>query len=229
MKRIFPLTIIIAALLSACSPGGDWLNYEDPKIEYSDLPSLDYTFKGVWTVDDIKGDETYSRILIDFKSENLISCGTFPYATIMEALFPEVKVAKICDNSAESGTPSPEEDLWEQTVMSHGTNLCLMSSLGIPYRCIGISEQSIYLEMKPDMTYGILYLPFVITKDNGTLMAVMLTVAPTESTALLDRDGASFSNRLTVTQVETIIDGQSEIKRLNPTMQLRFTSIEKVK
>jgi hypothetical protein len=229
MKRLFPLTIIIAVLLSACSPGDDVLNTGDPQLDPSDQPSLDYTFKGVWTVDDIKGDEAYSRALIGFKGQNLISCGTYPYATIMEELFPEVKVAKICNTSSESATPSPEEALWEQTVMSHGTDLCLMPTLGVPYRCIGVSDQSIYLEMMPSITYGILYLPFVVTKDDGTLMTVVLTIAPTESTALLDKSGVSLSNRLTVTQVETIIDGQSETKRLNPTMQLRFTSIERVK
>ena len=229
MKRLFPLTIIIAVLLSACSPGGDVLNTGDPQLDPSDQPSLDYTFRGVWTVDDIKGDEAYSRTVIGFKGKDLISSGTYPYATIMEELFPEVKVAKICNTSSESATPSPEEALWEQTVMSHGTDLCLMPTLGVPYRCIGVSDQSIYLEMMPSITYGILYLPFVVTKDDGTLMTVVLTIAPTESTALLDKSGASLSNRLTVTQVETIIDGQSETKRLTPTMQLRFTSIERVK
>lgn len=201
----------------------------DPHLDPSDQPSLDYTFRGVWTVDDIKGDEAYSRAIIGFKGKDLISSGTYPYATIMEELFPEVKVAKICNTSSESATPSPEEALWEQTVMSLGTDLCLMPTLGVPYRCIGVSDQSIYLEMMPSITYGILYLPFVVTKDDGTLMTVVLTIAPTESTALLDKSGASLSNRLTVTQVETIIDGQSETKRLNPTMQLRFTSIERVK
>jgi hypothetical protein len=229
MKRLFPLTIIIAVLLSACSPGDDVLNTGDPQLDPSDQPSLDYTFKGVWMVDDIKDAEAYSRAIIGFKGENLISSGTYPYATIMEELFPEVKVAKICNTSSESATPSPEEALWEQTVMSHGTDLCLMPTLGVPYRCIGVSDQSIYLEMMPSITYGILYLPFVVTKDDGTLMTVVLTIAPTQSTALLDKSGASLSNRLTVTQVETIIDGQSETKRLNPTMQLRFTSIERVK
>jgi hypothetical protein len=83
--------------------------------------------------------------------------------------------------------------------------------------------------MMPSETYSTIYLPFVVTKDDGTLMAVVLTIAPTESTALLDRSGASFTNILTVTQIETIIDGQKEIQTLNPTMQLKFTSIERVK
>lgn len=228
MKRLFPLTIIIATLLSACSLGGDMIE-SDPHAVPTDQPALDYTFRGVWTVDDNKGDEAYSRAVVDFKGQNLISCGTYPYATIMEALFPEVKVAKICAVSSESTTPSPEEALWEQTVTNHGTDLCLKPTLGVPYRCIGVSDQSIYLEMMPSVTYGILYLPFVVTKDDGTLMAAVLTIAPTESTALLDKSGVSLSNRLTVTQIETIIDGQSETKRLNPTMQLKFTSIERVK
>lgn len=227
MKRILPFFIALVTLLS-CSDGTDELISNDPSVEPGNQPALDYTFRGVWTVDDIKGNETYARTLIDFKGSNYIACATFPFAAIMEKLLPEVKVAKISDSAPSSVTPTPEEELWIQTLMDHGSDRCLEANLGVPYRCIGLSEQSIYLEMMPNVTYGTLYLPFIVTKDDGKLMAVVLTIAPTQSTALLDKAGASFSSRLAVTQIETVTDGQSETRTLLPTAELYFTSIERV-
>lgn len=228
MKRLFPLLIVLATLLS-CSPGGDELNAGNPYIEPSDQPSLDYTFRGVWMVDNVKGNETYIRTVLGFKGEDYIACKDYPYAAIMEKFLPEIKVAKLSAEAPYGNTPTPEEELWMQTLIDYRNGSCLESFLAVPYRCIGISDQSVYLEMVPSVTYGTIYLPFIVTKDDGTLMAVVLTIAPTESTALLDRSGASFTNILTVTQIETIIDGQKETKPLSPTMQLKFTSIERVK
>lgn len=228
MKRILPFFIVLATLMS-CSISEDELDFGNPQLEPSNQPALDYSFKGVWTVDDIKGIETYARTLIDFKGSNYVSYETFPFTAIMEKLLPEVKVSQISNSAPSSSTPTPEEELWIQTLMNHGSERCLDSNLAVPYRCIGISELSIYLEMMPNVTYGTLYLPFIVTKDDGKLMAVVLTIAPTESTALLDRTGASFSSRLTVTQIETVINGQSETRTLNPIIQLNFTSIERVK
>ena len=227
MKQILPFFIALVTLLS-CSDGADELISNDPGVEPGNQPALDYTFRGVWTVDDIKGNETYARTLIDFKGSNYVACATFPFAAIMEKLLPEVKVAKISDSAPSSVTPTPEEELWIQTLMDHGSDRCLEANLGVPYRCIGLSEQSIYLEMMPNVTYGTLYLPFIVTKDDGKLMAVVLTIAPTQSTALLDKAGASFSSRLAVTQIETVTDGQSETRTLLPTAELYFTSIERV-
>ena len=66
MKRIFPLFIVLVTLLS-CSPGSDMLETGDPHLNPSDQPSLDYTFKGVWMVDNVKGNETYIRTVLGFK------------------------------------------------------------------------------------------------------------------------------------------------------------------
>ena len=88
MKRIFPLFIVLVTLLScspgsdmletgdphldpsdlSCSPGSDMLETGDPHLDHSDQPSLDYTFKGVWMVDNVKGNETYIRTVLGFKS-----------------------------------------------------------------------------------------------------------------------------------------------------------------
>lgn len=228
MKRILPFFIVLATLMS-CSISEDKLDIGNPQLEPSNQPTLDYTFKGVWTVDGIKGNETYARTLIDFKGSNYVACDEYPYAAIMEKFLPEVKVAKLSAEAPYGTTPTPEEELWMQTLIDYRNGSCLESTLAVPYRIIGISDLSFYLEMMPSETYGTIYLPFIVTKDDGTLMAVVLTIAPTESTALLDRSGASFTNILTVTQIETIIDGQKESKTLNPTMQLKFTSIERVK
>ena len=228
MKQIFPLFIVLVTLLS-CSPGGDVLNTGDPQLDPSDQPSLDYTFKGVWMVDNVKGNETYIRTVLGFKGENYVACADYPYAAIMEKFLPEVKVVKLSAEAPYGNTPTPEEELWMQTLIDYRNGSCLESTLAVPYRIIGISDLSFYLEMMPSETYSTIYLPFIVTKDDGTLMAVVLTIAPTESTALLDRSGASFTNILTVTQIETIIDGQKESRTLNPSMQLKFTSIERVK
>nr|AGH14089.1 hypothetical protein [Prevotella sp. Sc00044] len=228
MKRLFPLLIVLATLLS-CNPGSDELNAGNQQLNPTEVPTLDYSFKGVWTVDNVKGDETYTRVATNYMGNNYVACEAYPFAAIMDKFLPEVKVAKFTANAPYGSTPSAEEELWMQTMMNHDSNRCLESFLAVPYRCIGYSEQSIYLEMMPSVTYGTIYLPFVVTKEDGTLMAVVLTIAPTESTALLDRNGTSFTNILTVTQIETIIDGQSEVKTLSPMMQLKFTSIERVK
>ena len=64
MKRILPFFIVLATLMS-CSISEDELDFGNPQLEPSNQPALDYSFKGVWTVDDIKGIETYARTLIE--------------------------------------------------------------------------------------------------------------------------------------------------------------------
>ena len=107
MKRIFPLFIVLVTLLS-CSPGSDMLETGDPHLDPSDQPSLDYTFKGVWMVDNVKGNETYIRTVLGFKGENYVACADYPYAAIMEKFLPDVKVAKLSAETPYINTPTPE-------------------------------------------------------------------------------------------------------------------------
>ena len=229
MKRLFALTIIIAALLSACSPIGEDLMpgapEETPAIS---TPTLNCNFKGIWTVNGIMAD-TLEVEAFTKPSECYLAFYGFPYKTIAGQALPDVKVAKITTSLPLGVILSAEERLLLETIVNHDGNNCIEAYKSIPYRCIGISDNTIYLEMKIGTTYGAMYIPFVVTKDDGTIIAVVLTVAATESIALLERNGASFSSILTMTQIETIIDGQTESKTLSPAMQLKFTSTERIK
>ena len=233
MKRIFPLFIVLVTLLS-CSPGSDMLETGDPQLDPSDvpnmaIPTLDYEFKGVWTVDGLMGDTTVVRVRTS-PERCLVSTGyDFPYKTIFAKVYPYVKVNRINDFRllATNFITSTKDEI---EAISQLVNYCGWDNvIDDAYRCIGFSDKSVYLELEPSPTNNALFLPFVVTKDDGTLMGIVLTIAPTKSTALLDKSGESLSCVYTVTQIATIIDGQKESRTLNPTMQLKFTSIERVK
>ena len=231
MKRIFPLFIVLVTLLS-CSPGSDMLETGDPQLDPTELPQLDYTFKGVWTVDDMKGDTIKVRARTS-PERCLVGFGyDFPYSTIVARLFPDVKVDWIIDYSYIVTNTNCYTEKFKAAFENLEALISFCGSYNIideKFRCIGFSDKSVYLELEPSPTNNALFLPFVVTKDDGTLMGIVLTIAPTKSTALLDKSGESLSCVYTVTQIETIIDGQKESRTLNPTMQLKFTSIERVK
>ena len=230
MKRLFPLTIIIATLLSACSPGDVGEMSDTPEDTPSiDIPEQNCNFMGVWTVDGVKAD-TLEVEAFTKPSDCYVAFYGFPYNAIINQALPNVKVAKITTTLPIGITFSADEQLLLETIVDHGNGYnCIEAYKSIPYRCIGISDNTVYLEMKIGTTYSAMYLPFVVTKDDGTMTAIVLTISPTESTALLERNGNWFSSNLTVTQIETITNGQTTSKALSPAMQLKFTSTERVK
>jgi hypothetical protein len=67
--------------------------------------------------------------------------------------------------------------------------------------------------------------------ESGELMAVVLTIAPTESPTVFEL-GGTLSIVLTITHVETIengdvesiVNGVSQIKKLEPAMQVKLTT-----
>ena len=230
MKRLFPFSIIIAVLLSACSPDNEGYMTSNPEDNPTiSIPTLDCKFKGVWTVDGVKADTLEVEVTTN-QNDCCMGFYGFPYKAIVNQVLPNIKVAKITTELPLGVSLSADEQLLLETIVNHGNgNNCIESYKATSYRCIGISDNTIYLEMKIGTTYSAMYLPFVVTKDDGNMIAIVLSVVPTESTALLEISGASFSSILTVTQIETITNGQTETKALSPAMQLKFTSIERVK
>jgi hypothetical protein len=67
--------------------------------------------------------------------------------------------------------------------------------------------------------------------ESGELMAVVLTIAPTESPTVFEL-GGTLSIVLTITHIETIengdvesiVNGVSQIKKLEPAMQVKLTT-----
>ena len=229
MKRIFPLFIVLVTLLS-CSPGSDMLETGDPQLDPSDvpnmaIPTLDYEFKGVWTVDGLMGDTTVVRVRTS-PERCLVSTGyDFPYKTIFAKVYPYVKVNRINDfRLLATNLITATKD--EIEAISQLVNYCGWENvIDDAYRCIGISDKCIYMELKPSPQNNALFLPFVVTTDDGSLMPVLLTIAPTESTAVLDRNGTSFSCVFTIAFVRLFMEGAT----WNTVKQLKFTSIERVK
>lgn len=252
MKRIFPF-VLLFALLSACSKGDgedDLIPVYDPDCyphqndstgnnstthqNDSTKPqgnsNISYVFKGVWMVDDIMADTVEASYSFIHGSHS-ISFHAFPYKAILSKELPDIKVSKITYYPIFDGTLLSEEDnLFLLTIRTNGDNAnCILADVAIPYFCIGNTIQMFYLELIESPLYGTFSLPFVVTKDDGTYTSVVLTIAPNASRAVVDPNGTSLSSIFTVTQIETIENGESKKKHLDPVMKLKFTSIERIK
>lgn len=91
-----------------------------------------------------------------------------------------------------------------------------------------MSEKSLYLEF----TQTELYLPFVVTTDEGQLIPVTAVIQPSMSKSVLNVDGSLFTCTLTVTKVEyTEISEYDEVvweAKLEPEIRLKYTSIKQI-
>ena len=125
-----------------------------------------------------------------------------------------------------------DEALLLQTIVAHGDNNCIQTYVAEEYLCEGISESSLYLVLKPANDNLLLYLPFVVTTDQGKLISVTATVHPNYSKAVLKTDGTTFTSTLALTHIEykevSELGEVTKEMKLEPEMTLKYTSIKRI-
>ena len=235
MKRVFPIAILFT-LLIACSKGDgvddyppvntpeDSTHQNDSTIDYGPIKAS-YHFDGIWMIDEIMGDTLEARLTVRGEDKYcFISFYGLPYESIMKKVSPETKVKWI--DQIFRGWQAIGK-LWDEIYKRCSIDEIIKPYDERPFRCIGLSDNAVYMELMESEKYGKRHLPFIVIDKNENLMGVILTITPTESIAVMDRNGASLSCVLSVTQIETIVNGESQIKNLNPAMQLKYTGAKK--
>lgn len=243
------MAVLLLTMAASCSKEKE--EDRDYAIEYSDVnmppsnsyksstnsvtpPSMECNFRGVWTVDDVSADTVDVNVrtgvnIIDYGVINTVAFYGFPYRAMTKKILPEVNIAKITTSMIVGGPLPADEAMLLDAIIAHGDNYnCIGNYVSEEYRCIGLSENAIYLELKPGQDYAVQFLPWVVTTAQGDTFPMVATIVPDKSTATLDTKGETFSSTLTVSQVEYKVSGETVIKKLNPEIKLKYTSIEKI-
>ena len=230
-------SLLIVMLAGACSTGEDEemlveqpINIPDTGNASTSVPKLMYRFRGIWTVDEVSADTTRVRVATAQPWSSVEFYG-FPIKEMMKRMLPKVKVAKITDYEMDELGWLPDDEVLYSNMLSKyedALTQCLQSGVGQTIRCVGLSEKSLYLEF----TQTELYLPFVVTTDEGQLIPVTAVIQPSMSKSVLNVDGSLFTCTLTVTKVEyTEISEYDEVvweAKLEPEMRLKYTSIKQI-
>lgn len=230
-------SLLIVMLAGACSTGEDEemlveqsINIPDTDNASTSVPKLMYRFRGIWTVDEVSADTTRVRVATAQPWSSVEFYG-FPIKEMMKRMLPKVKVAKITDYEMDELGWLPDDEVLYSNMLSKyedALTQCLQSGVGQTIRCVGMSEKSLYLEF----TQTELYLPFVVTTDEGQLIPVTAVIQPSMSKSVLNVDGSLFTCTLTVTKVEyTEISEYDEVvweAKLEPEIRLKYTSIKQI-
>ena len=237
------LVMVLTAGLTACKDGDD-----EDEIQLS-FQYLERSFRGVWTVDDVKTDTTDVWIEIDNNRgnknyKNYVAYWGFPYKAIISNIYPDIKISQILHwRNMPLDTVSVANQLFDfmiQTISKRGgdsrieegnnpiVSIMVNTSLN-PYRNVGVSGSTLYFELRPPYdTVPVLFLPFIAITDQGDTIGVIATVSYSNSTAILDVIGDTFSSTITLSQVEIIKDGDMQTKTLSPEMRLKYTSFQTI-
>ena len=230
-------SLLIVMLAGACSTGEDEemlveqpINIPDTDNASTSVPKLMYRFRGIWTVDEVSADTTRVRVATAQPWSSVEFYG-FPIKEMMKRMLPKVKVAKITDYEMDELGWLPDDEVLYSNMLSKyedALTQCLQSGVGQTIRCVGMSEKSLYLEF----TQTELYLPFVVTTDEGQLIPVTAVIQPSMSKSVLNVDGSLFTCTLMVTKVEyTEISEYDEVvweAKLEPEIRLKYTSIKQI-
>ncbi len=248
LKRIMPLVLLVlTALVMGCGKeeGGEAESqYEKtnnglfPKdtsllhrIDFDNpptIPQLNCSFRGVWSVDDVSTDTLDVQVSTSY-SENYVAFYGFPYKTMIKEVAPQVKVTKITNDIPVGVTLHDEDSLYFQTLKNLDFKYDFIEAgIGEYFRCIGISDSGIYLELYPKRIYAVSYLPFVVTTDQGNYFPIIASVVPSQTTAILDTKGETFSCVLTISQIESQENGEKVVKKYSPGLRLKYTSIKRI-
>ena len=237
------LVMVLTAGLTACCK-----DEEDDEIQLS-FQYLERSFRGVWTVDDAEVDTTDVWIEIDNNRgnkyyKNYVAYWGFPYKAIINKISPDIKISQILHwRNMPLDTVSVANQLFDfmiQTISKRGgdsrieegnnpiVSIMVNTSLN-PYRNVGVSGSTLYFELRPPYdTVPVLFLPFIAITDQGDTIGVIATVSYSNSTAILDVIGDTFSSTITLSQVEIIKDGDMQTKTLSPEMRLKYTSFQTI-
>lgn len=205
------LFIVLAAVVSACSREED--DYEasvDVSHVVNNVPSMNCSFLGVWTVDEIVADTVGVDVCIgrdkNYEYGNDVGFRGFPYQAIINLLYPGKKVESVTDK-----IPS-----------------------GLPLRFVGVSNKALYFEFLPIETQSLdpRVLHFEVKLDNGKIVSVSLHFVPNKSKAIIDTNGETFSCAIPIDLItyyeQEGMDAVIMEKKPDPEMKLRFTSIQRI-
>ena len=246
-KQLIWGLLMITLAVTSCSKGADeitesGIRYGMPKPSYTakEIPSLMCSFCGTWMVDEVSADTTDVRVATaqsttTFQYSNFVEFYGFPFKEMMKRMLPEVKVAKItCETSDGMSMSDDAEALYSILLAKHENahKQCLLIGVGQALNCVGISEKTLYLEFALSSFNSELYLPFVVTTDEGKQISVTAFVQLSLSKAVLATDGSSFTCTLTVPYVEytesSEPDAITKELRLESEMKLKYISIKRI-
>ena len=205
------IIFLTAAMLSvACSTGGEEYkeSYADPMSSGSAV-SQGYTYEGIWLVNDVKAEAADVSINFDdteVQGDALPSTATFfgfPFQAITDLVMPGATVSSI------------------------------PNSIAIPMRYVGYSDNAYYLEFTP-MYYSSMdpqNIYYQVTLEDGKEIGLTLHMVTEKSSVILNSEGGTFSCIIPVDKI-LCSEGAGVIFKeipLNPEMQLRYTSINRMK
>ena len=211
MKQYLKTIVYLAAALVsvACSSGGD----NDPSSfkpeSYNGFVSRGNTYEGIWMVNDVKAEAADVSINFDdteVQGNPLPSTATFfgfPFQAITDLVMPGATVSSI------------------------------PNSIAIPMRYVGYSDNAYYLEFTP-MYYSSMdpqNIFYQVILEDGREIGLTIHMVTEKSSVILDSEGGAFSCIIPVDRI-LCSEGAGVIYKeipLNPEMQLRYTSINRVK
>jgi hypothetical protein len=207
------LLVVLAAVVSACSKEED-----DSQLSkgvssvVNNVPSMNFSFLGVWTVDDIVADTVGVDVCIGrdkiYETGNDVSFYGFPYQTIINLLYPGKMVVSVVSKIPPA----------------------------LFMRFVGLSNKALYFEFLPFGMQSLdpRVLHFMVKLDDGKIVEVSLRFVPNKSKAIIDTNGDTFSCAI---PIELIAYSEREgmdadvvimEKKPDPEMKLQFTSIQRI-
>ena len=205
------LFIVLTAVVTACSKEED--DYEATLVAahaVNIVPSMNCSFFGVWTVDDIVADTVGVDVRIgrdkNYERGNDVAFNGFPYQAIINLLYPGKKIDSITDK-----IPS-----------------------GLLLRFVGLSNKALYFEFLPIETQSLdpRVLHFEAKLDDGKIVSVLLRFVPSKSKAIIDTNGETFSCAIPIDLItyyeQEGMDAVIMEKKPDPEMKLQFTSIQRI-
>ena len=204
-KIIFGLLIILVVV--ACSPGGGDIPspgpYDDNSKPMDNIP-LNSFYEGVWMVNGIATETATVNVTVGNNDNlGLISTFDFPFQAITDLILPGATISTI------------------------------PNSVSIPMRYVGYSDNAYYLEFTP-MYYSSMdpqNIFYKVILEDGREIGLTLHMVTEKSSVILNSEGGTFSCIIPVDKI-LCSEGAGVIFKeipLNPEMQLRYTSINRVK
>ena len=204
------LVMVSATGVTACSKEGDvaGINYTNP--EESINPSMNCSFIGVWSVDDIVADTVDVDIAIGSKGayQNYVSFYGFPYQAIVNMIMSGKKVMHVRN---------------------------YVPSIPMEMRSVGYSDKTLYFEFEgiPTQSFDPQVLHFDVTFEDGKEMGMSLHYVPGKSVATIDSKGENFSCVILIDQIvyyeEEGQDTNIMEKKLDKEIKLKYISIQRIK
>ena len=201
------LSLLTALMVVACSPGGGDIPspgpYDDNSKPMDNIP-LNSFYEGVWMVNGIATETATVNVTVGNNDNlGLISTFDFPFQTITDLILPGATVSSI------------------------------PNSIAIPMRYIGYTDNAFYLEFTP-MYYSSMdpqYIYYQVTLEDGKEVGISIHLVTEKSSVILNSEGGTFSCIIPVDKI-LCSEGAGVIFKeipFDPEMQLRYTSINRVK